>query len=50
LIENNKFGEPRQGKNNDNSHPPIHPTKAGDGLTGREALLYDFVFFILFSV
>eukprot|EP00019_Armaparvus_languidus_P011055 CAMPEP_0168587318 /NCGR_PEP_ID=MMETSP0420-20121227/4809_1 /TAXON_ID=498008 /ORGANISM="Pessonella sp." /LENGTH=639 /DNA_ID=CAMNT_0008622579 /DNA_START=211 /DNA_END=2128 /DNA_ORIENTATION=+ len=39
LVDNNKFVQPR----NDNSHPPIHPTKSGDGLSGSEALLYELV-------
>lgn len=43
MVDNNKFVQPRQGKNNDNSHPPIHPTKSGDGLSGSEALLYELV-------
>lgn len=35
--------QPRQGKKTDNAHPPIHPTKYADNLTGREALLYELV-------
>ena len=41
LVDGNKFQQPRVGKNNDNSHPPIHPTKPADGLTGREHELYE---------
>jgi len=34
---------PRNGKKTDNAHPPIHPTKRGDGLTGMEAKLYELI-------
>lgn len=34
---------PRVGKKTDNAHPPIHPTKKNDGLTGREANLYELI-------
>jgi DNA topoisomerase-3 len=35
--------KPRNGKKTDNAHPPIHPTKKGDGLMGREAQLYELI-------
>lgn len=35
--------KPRAGKKTDNAHPPIHPTKKGDGLTGDEAKLYELI-------
>jgi DNA topoisomerase-3 len=35
--------KPRNGKKTDNAHPPIHPTKKGDGLTGKEAQLYEMI-------
>ncbi len=34
---------PRLGKNNDNAHPPIHPTKSGLDLHGEEARVYEFI-------
>lgn len=34
---------PRVGKKTDNAHPPIHPTKKGDGLNGDEAKLYELI-------
>jgi DNA topoisomerase-3 len=34
---------PRNGKKTDNAHPPIHPTKKGDGLSGKEAQLYELI-------
>lgn len=34
---------PRKGKNNDKAHPPIHPLKAGNDLTGRERLIYSYI-------
>lgn len=43
LLEHGKFRAPRRGKNNDKAHPPIHPTKDGQGLTGVEAKVYEFV-------
>ncbi len=37
------FRRPRKGKNNDNAHPPIHPTGAGCDLEGRDLRVYEFV-------
>lgn len=34
---------PRNGKKTDNAHPPIHPTKKGDGLSGLEAKVYELI-------
>ncbi|KAJ9085943.1 DNA topoisomerase 3-alpha [Entomophthora muscae] len=34
---------PRVGKNNDGSHPPIHPTAAALGLVGDELKVYEFI-------
>lgn len=34
---------PRNGKKSDNAHPPIHPTKKGDGLSGKEAQIYELI-------
>jgi DNA topoisomerase-3 len=43
LDEAGKFVWPRAGRNNDQSHPPIHPTKPGGELTGVERSLYELV-------
>jgi DNA topoisomerase-3 len=37
------FMRPRKGKGDDQSHPPIHPIKEGQSLTGNEARVYEFV-------
>lgn len=34
---------PRQGKKTDNAHPPIHPTKFANSLSGREAQMYELI-------
>ncbi|XP_032443756.1 DNA topoisomerase 3-alpha isoform X1 [Xiphophorus hellerii] len=34
---------PRQGKNSDQAHPPIHPTKYTNTLQGNEARVYEFI-------
>lgn len=34
---------PRQGKNSDQAHPPIHPTKFTDTLQGNEGRVYEFI-------
>lgn len=34
---------PRQGKNSDQAHPPIHPTKFTSSLQGNEARVYEFI-------
>lgn len=44
LLSAQGFSRPRDGKNNDNSHPPIHPTKAGgSSLTGDKARVYELI-------
>lgn len=43
LLNNNRYGPPRLGKNNDKAHPPIHPTKSGAGLIGDEGKVYEFI-------
>lgn len=43
LLEEGRFRTPRLGKNNDKAHPPIHPTKAGEGLTGDDLRVYEFI-------
>jgi hypothetical protein len=37
------FKAPRAGKSNDKAHPPIHPTKAGDNLSGNEGKVYELI-------
>jgi DNA topoisomerase-3 len=34
---------PRKGKNNDNAHPPIHPTKHANHFHGDDKKVYEFV-------
>ncbi|BES96136.1 DNA topoisomerase [Nesidiocoris tenuis] len=34
---------PRQGKKSDQSHPPIHPIKYANDLSGNDAKLYEFI-------
>lgn len=34
---------PRQGKKSDQAHPPIHPIKYTDGLSGNERQVYEFI-------
>ncbi|PRP83566.1 DNA topoisomerase 3-alpha-like [Planoprotostelium fungivorum] len=43
LLDQDKFLPPKKGKSNDNSHPPIHPTKYTTGLNGREKELYTYI-------
>jgi DNA topoisomerase-3 len=37
------YERPRTGRNNDKAHPPIHPTAPGDGLTGNDRRVYEFI-------
>lgn len=37
------FQRPRNGRNNDQSHPPIHPTGYSSNLTGNYKKVYDFI-------
>jgi DNA topoisomerase-3 len=41
--EMSKYQWPRQGKHNDSSHPPIHPTKLVNDLHGDEKKVYELV-------
>lgn len=34
---------PRQGKKSDQAHPPIHPTKYSNNLTGNEQKVYEYI-------
>ena len=42
---NNDFGgpNPRKGKKSDQAHPPIHPIKVGQNLTGNEGRVYELI-------
>jgi DNA topoisomerase III len=40
---NGKFDQPRNGKSNDQSHPPIHPTKNVTNLSGVKKTLYEMI-------
>ncbi|GAM28041.1 hypothetical protein SAMD00019534_112170 [Acytostelium subglobosum LB1] len=42
-LVNGEFVMPKEGRNNDNSHPPIHPTNHAGGLTGNAKALYEFI-------
>jgi DNA topoisomerase-3 len=37
------FRTPRQGKHDDQAHPPIHPTGFNAQLSGRERKVFEFV-------
>lgn len=46
LLENDKFSQPRAGKNDDKAHPPIHPILYTDGSTLQkvnEKKVYEFI-------
>ncbi|KAJ1937630.1 DNA topoisomerase, partial [Linderina macrospora] len=42
-LVNGEFRWPRNGKNNDKAHPPIHPVAPGNNLTGDAKRVYEFV-------
>nr|XP_973578.2 PREDICTED: DNA topoisomerase 3-alpha [Tribolium castaneum] len=42
-IMNEGGPAPRQGKKSDQAHPPIHPTKHADNLTGNEQRVYEYI-------
>ncbi|XP_012551245.2 DNA topoisomerase 3-alpha isoform X1 [Bombyx mori] len=42
-ILDNGGPTPRQGKKSDKAHPPIHPTKYTNNLSGNEKRLYEFI-------
>ncbi|CAG8633938.1 1065_t:CDS:2, partial [Paraglomus occultum] len=42
-LSNGAFRAPRKGKQNDQAHPPIHPTKNTASLTGDEKTVYEFI-------
>ncbi|XP_019744278.1 DNA topoisomerase 3-alpha [Hippocampus comes] len=43
VLEQPGGPNPRQGKNSDQAHPPIHPTKHINTLQGNEGRVYEFV-------
>ncbi|KAI0066039.1 prokaryotic type I DNA topoisomerase [Artomyces pyxidatus] len=43
LQDHDGFSSPRRGKNNDQAHPPIHPTAHAGNLVGDEKRVYEFV-------
>ncbi|KAF8893540.1 prokaryotic type I DNA topoisomerase, partial [Infundibulicybe gibba] len=43
MLEQGGFSTPRKGKNNDNAHPPIHPTAPAANLVGDEKRVYEFI-------
>ncbi|XP_047428645.1 DNA topoisomerase 3-alpha [Mugil cephalus] len=43
VLEQPGGPNPRQGKNSDQAHPPIHPTKFSNTLQGNEGRLYEFI-------
>jgi DNA topoisomerase III len=42
-LQNGRFSTPRNGKKNDNAHPPIHPTAHAANLAGDEKKVYEFI-------
>lgn len=42
-IMNEGGPAPRQGKKSDQAHPPIHPTKYTNNLTGNDKRVYEFI-------
>lgn len=43
LQDGGGFSQPRKGKNNDQAHPPIHPTAHASNLTGDEKRVYELI-------
>lgn len=43
LDDGGGFSQPRRGKNNDQAHPPIHPTAHAGNLAGDEKRIYEFI-------
>ncbi|GJJ12157.1 hypothetical protein Clacol_006398 [Clathrus columnatus] len=42
-LQDGGFTRPRQGKKNDNAHPPIHPTAHVANLAGDEKKVYEYI-------
>ena len=43
LQDQGGFSQPRRGKNNDQAHPPIHPTAHAGNLNGDEKRVYELI-------
>lgn len=43
LFKSQGIQRPRQGKNDDKAHPPIHPLKPGNDLSGDEARVFEYI-------
>lgn len=45
LVNNGKFHQPREGRNDDKAHPPIHPVQyvSATVLNANEAKVYEFI-------
>ncbi|KAI7906236.1 DNA topoisomerase [Cokeromyces recurvatus] len=43
LLRDGEFEKPRNGKNNDKAHPPIHPTGYDARLSGDPKRVYEFI-------
>ncbi|KAI9482671.1 MAG: DNA topoisomerase [Benjaminiella poitrasii] len=43
LLRDGEFEKPRNGKNNDKAHPPIHPTSYDAHLSGDPKRVYEFI-------
>lgn len=43
LIDEQKFDQPRAGRKDDKAHPPIHPVKSAENLTGLHKQLYQLI-------
>ncbi|KAI0302708.1 DNA topoisomerase [Russula brevipes] len=43
LRDGGGYSQPRRGKNNDQAHPPIHPTAHVGNLAGDEKRVYEFI-------
>lgn len=42
-MRDGEFEKPRNGKNNDKAHPPIHPTGYSTSITGDDKRVYEFI-------
>lgn len=42
-LEQGEFERPRNGRNNDKAHPPIHPTNFAGNLMADEKRVYEFI-------
>lgn len=42
-VITNGVDAPRRGRNDDKAHPPIHPLKSGNGLSGVKKRIYEYV-------